>query len=141
MAADKNNSTKLVKYPLGSIFVEDNGGVAVVNAATFEIIGRNRKNHVNLTNAGAAFTLDMATTFLSDPDDTTYNVQPEIGDQIVLVVKEALTGALTITLGTGFYSGLASIALAADDVKIFTFEYGTFAGETAYFLTSQEVVG
>ena len=132
----KNNSLQLVAYPAGDIFIEDNGGVDIVAAATFTALARNRKNHLNLTNAGTTFTLATATTFISEPDNTVYDVAPKRnGDQIVLVVEEAQAGVLTITLGAGFITQDA-IVFASGETRVMSFEYGTFAGESGYILVS-----
>ena len=139
MALDKNNSTKLVKWPDGLPILEDNGGVDVVAAATFTAIARNRKNHISLTNAGTSFTIATATTFVSDPDDTTYNILRFAGDELILHVPEAQAGVLTITFGAGFITADAQV-FASGDEYVLTFEYGTWSGVSGYLMKSKVLV-
>ena len=115
MAADKNKSTKLVHFPVGEPSYE----VDASTSGTVVFLARNKKTTAELSGLTGAATVDLATSFVSDPDDTTYTIERENGYVLTLVV--VADGAYTVTLGTGF--GAAASVTSVNGTAVFQFEY------------------
>ena len=115
MALDKNKSTKLVHFPDGKPSHE----ISTVVTGTMEFLARNKKTIIeNISLTGIA-TFNLATEFVSDPDDKTYPILREEGFELILYVQADATRV--ITLGTGF--GTAASVSAAATLKVFKLEY------------------
>jgi hypothetical protein len=115
MALDKNKTTRLVHFPDGKVSHEIDTSVT----GTVEFLARNKKTIIELASLTGVATINLATTFVSDPDDTTYNIIREEGFELILYTLA--DAARVITLGTGF--GTAASVSAAATVKVFKFEY------------------
>ena len=115
MALDPNKTTKLVHFPDGKPSHE----VSTTVTGTIEFLARNKKTIIeNISLTGIA-TFNLATTFLSDPDDKSYPILREEGFELILYVQADATRV--ITLGTGF--GAAASVSAGTALKVFKFEY------------------
>lgn len=115
MAADKNKSTKLVHWPVGAPSYE----VDASTGGTVEFLSRNKKTIAELSGLTGIATVNLATTFDSDPADFTYTIERENGYELVLVV--VADGAYAVTLGTGF--GAAASVTSVNGTAVFKFEY------------------
>lgn len=114
MSLDKNKSLVLVHWPQGSPSLESFADAGAVN----EALARNKKTHVVFAAMGGAGTLNLATTFVSDPDaGFTYNVEREDGYELYVTITAGAVN--TLTLGTGF--GTASVD-SINGTKTFKFE-------------------
>lgn len=120
MATDKNKSTKLVHFPDGLPSYETDASVT----GTVAFLARNKKTIAVLSGLTGVATVNLATTFDSDPDDTTYNILRSNGFELVL--KVVANGAYAVTLGTGF--GAATSVTSVNGTAVFKFEYidGTY---------------
>ncbi len=115
MALDKNKSTRLVHWPDGKPSVETDATAT----GTVEFLSRNKKTYAELSGLTGVATVNLASTFDSDPDDKTYTIRREDGFELILIV--VADGAYAVTLGTGF--GVATSVTSVNGTKLFKFEY------------------